>query len=120
MDHGNMVSPEFMVLAHDIVDSIHHFMKGIPVTNETLALDLIDQVGPGGHYLTQKHTMDNFKKIKYSELFDRSIYAKWEESGSRKFEDRLQELTLKKMNHKPRLLSKEIIKELDTMQATWK
>jgi len=120
MDHGNMVSPEFMVLAHDIVDSIHHFMKGIPVTNETLAVDLIDQVGPGGHYLTQKHTMDNFKRIKYSELFDRSIYAKWEESGSKKFEDRLQEVTLRKMEHQPRLLSSEIIKELDTMQASWK
>ncbi len=121
MDHGNLVSPEFMVLAHDIVDSIHHFMKGIPVTNETLAIDLIDQIGPGGHYLTQEHTMDNFKRIKYSELFDRSIYAKWEEAGSKKFEERLQALTLKKMvEHQPRLLSKEIIKELDTMQAKWK
>ncbi|MBU8911482.1 MAG: trimethylamine methyltransferase family protein [Desulfobacterales bacterium] len=41
-------------------------------------------------------------------------------AGGKKFEDRLQSLTLKKMEHKPRQLSKEIIKELDKMQASWK
>jgi len=120
MDHGSLVSPEFMVLTHDIVDSVHHFMNGIPVTKETLAVDIIDKVGPGGHYLTEKHTMDHFRQIKYSELFDRSIYEKWEAAGSKKFEDRLQELTLKKMAHVPRSLPEEIIKELDKMQASWK
>jgi len=120
MDHGSLVSPEFMVLTHDIVDSVHHFMNGIPVTQQTLAVDVIDKVGPGGHYLTEKHTMDHFRQIKYSELFDRSIYEKWEAAGSKKFEDRLQELTLKKMAHVPRSLPEEIIKELDKMQASWK
>ncbi len=76
MDHGSLVSPEFMVLTHDIVDSVHHFMKGIPVTEEILAVDIIDKVGPGCHYLTQEHTMNNFRQIKYSELFDRSVYGK--------------------------------------------
>ena len=120
MDHGSLVSPEFMVLTHDIVDSVHHFMKGIPVTHETLAVDIIDKVGPGGHYLTEKHTMDHFRQIKYSELFDRSVYDKWEKTGAEKFEARLQALTLKKMEHKPRQLPKEIIKELDKMQTSWK
>jgi len=120
MDHGSLVSPEFMVLAHDIVDSVHHFMNGIPVTEETLAIDIIDNVGPGGHYLTQKHTMDHFRQIKYSSLFDRSIYQKWTDAGAKKFEDRLQALTLKKMAHTPRPLSEQIIKELDKMQAAWK
>ncbi len=120
MDHGDMVSPEFMVLADDIVNSVHHFMRGIPLTKETLALDIIDKIAPGGHYLAEKHTMDHFKKIKYSELFDRTVYAKWEEAGSKKFEERLQALTLKKMEHKPRQLDAKIIKELDAMQASWK
>ncbi|HHC25128.1 MAG TPA: hypothetical protein ENK58_06915, partial [Desulfobacterales bacterium] len=92
----------------------------IPVSKETLAIDIIDKVGPGGHYLTEKHTMDHFRQIKYSELFDRSIYDKWEAAGSKKLEDRLQALTLKKMEHKPRPLSKETLKELDNMQASWK
>ena len=107
-------------MTHDIVDSVHHFMQGIPVTRETLAIDVIDKVGPGGHYLMEKHTMNHFKKIKYSELFDRSVYPKWKEAGAKKFEERLQALTLKKIERQPRQLPKEIIKELDKMQASWK
>jgi len=120
MDHGSLVSPEFMVLAHDIVDSVHHFMKGLPITQETLALNIIDKVGPGGHYLTEKHTLDHFRDIKYSKFFDRSVYGKWEKAGAEKIEGRLQALTLKKMGHQPRQLPEEIIKELDRMQASWK
>lgn len=120
MDHGNLVSPEFMVLVNDIVTSVKHFMEGIPVTQETLALDLIDKVGPGGHYLQEQHTMDHFREIKYSDLFERQVYANWEKNGSQTLEQRLQQLTLKKMEHRPTPLSEKIITELDRMQAAWK
>lgn len=44
MDHGNLVSPEFMVLVNDIVTSVRHYMAGVPVTKETLALDIIQEL----------------------------------------------------------------------------
>ena len=120
MDHGNLVSPEFMVLVNDIVTSVQHYMKGIPVTEETLALDVIHKVGPGGHYLQEKHTMDHFREIKYSELFERDIFEKWKSRGEKKMEQRLQELTIEKMKHRPPALDENIIHELDRMQKTWK
>ncbi len=119
MDHGNLVSPEYMVLVNDIVDSVKHYMEGIPITKETLALDIIEKVGPGGHYLQEKHTAEHFRKIKYSSLFERMVYDNWKKQGSRKLEQRLQELTLEKMKHRPAPLSPEIIQELDKMQAAW-
>ena len=120
LDHGSLVSPEFMVLADDIVDTVKHFMNGIPVTEETLALDLINKVGPGGHYLTETHTLNHFKEIKYSQLFDRTVYGTWKKLGAKKFDQRLQELTLEKMKHEPKPLAKEVVAELDRMQASWK
>jgi len=120
MDHGNLVSPEFMVLADDIVDSVKHFMRGIPVNKDTLALDVIEKVGPGGHYLQEKHTMDHFRDIKYSEIFEREVFGIWEKSGSKKFEQLLQEATLEKMKHRPDPLPEDVIKELNRMQASWK
>ena len=120
MDHGNLVSPEFMVLADDIVDSVKHFMRGIPVNKDTLALDVIEKVGPGGHYLQEKHTMDHFRDIKYSEIFEREVFGIWEKSGSKKFEQRLQEATLEKMKYRPDPLPEDVIKELNRMQASWK
>ncbi len=52
-------------------------MRGLPVNDETLALDVIDKVGPGGHYLHEDHTFDHFKEIWYSDLFDRSVFEVW-------------------------------------------
>lgn len=119
MDHGNLVSPEFMVLVNDIVTSVQHYMRGIPVTGETLALDVIHKVGPGGHYLQEQHTMDHFKSIKYSELFERQVYENWKNQGEKKMDRRLQELTLKKMEHRPGPLDPGVIRELDQMQESW-
>ena len=120
MDHGNLVSPEFMVLVDDIVTSVKYFMEGIPVTEETLALDIIDKVGPGGHFLQEQHTMDHFRKVKYSKLFERDVFANWQNAGEKKMEQRLQELTIEKMKHRPEPLPADIIKELDRMQTLWK
>jgi trimethylamine--corrinoid protein Co-methyltransferase len=108
-----------MVLVNDIVTSVQHYMKGIPITRETLALDVIHKVGPGGHYLQEKHTMDHFREIKYSDLFERDIYEKWKAKGEKRMEQRLQELTIEKMKHRPAPLDEKVIQELDRMQAAW-
>lgn len=120
LDHGSLVSPEFMVLVHDIVDTVNHYMAGIPVTEESLALDVIHRVGPGGHYLQDPHTLKHFKNIKYSEIFERMILEQWEAAGAKNLEQRLQETTLKKMDHRPEPLTADTLKTLDAMQADWK
>ena len=120
LDHGSVASPEFMVLVHDIVDSVDHYMRGIPVNAETLALDVIHRVGPGGHYLQDPHTLKHFRSIKYSEIFERMVYDQWASAGSKTFEKRLQEVTLKKMEHRPQPLAEETTKALDEMQKQWR
>ncbi len=120
MDHGSLASPEFMVLVNEIVDAVDHFMNGIPLNDEHLALDLIHKVGPAGNFIQEAHTMNHFKEIRYSELFDRTILTDWEAAGAKRFEQRLQELTLEMMKHRPEPLDDKIIKELDKMQASWK
>jgi trimethylamine--corrinoid protein Co-methyltransferase len=120
MDHGSLASPEFMVLVNDIVDAVDHFMKGIPLDEENLALEVIHRVGPKGNFLNDSHTFTHFRKVRYSEIFDRTVHDVWANSGSKTFEQRLQEVTLKKMEHRPEPLDAEIIKTLDEMQAGWK
>ena len=120
MDHGSLVSPAFMVLVNEILHNVNQFMSGLPVTDETLAIDLIDRVGPGGHYLQEEHTMKHFRKVRYSKLFERSIYDHWKDVGGKRFEDRLREITKEAMAHKPETLASEVIKELDRMAAHWK
>ncbi len=120
MDHGSLVSPAFMVLVNELLFNVNQLMNGLPVTDETLAVDVIDSVGPGGHYLQHPHTLEHFHDVRYSNLFERMIYNQWENEGGKRFEDRLREATKKAMVHEPAPLAPEVVKELDRMQAHWK
>jgi trimethylamine--corrinoid protein Co-methyltransferase len=120
MDHGSLVSPAFMILVNEILCMVNQFMQGIEVSQETVVVDLIDKVGPGGNYLQENHTIENFKTVWYSDLFDRSIYDDWQAQGAQLFEERLREKTLAAMAHEPTPLEPAIIKELDKMQGHWK
>lgn len=90
-------------------------MRGIEVTDDTLALDIIKKVGPGGNFISEKHTFDNFKKEWFMpKLFNRQINAKWTADGSPTLAD-LANRKLKKIldEHKPNYLDKDISKQCD-------
>ncbi len=119
LDHGSVASPAYMVLVNEVLHMVNQYMRGMPVNDETLALDLIDRVGPGGHYLQETHTLQHFRDVWYSNLFDRSIHAQWLDQGAKHFEERLREQTQKAMAHQPAPLPAEILKELDRMAQHW-
>ena len=120
LDHGSLASPGFMVMVNEILDMVNQFMGGVPVNDETLALDMMDRVGPGGHYLNEDHTLKHYKNVWYSDVFDRSIYNVWLEQGGRRFEDRLRDKTAKAMKHQPAPLPADILKEIAKMARHWK
>jgi trimethylamine--corrinoid protein Co-methyltransferase len=119
LDHGSLASPAFMILVNEILFMVNQYMAGISVNDESLALDLIDKIGPGGHYLYEDHTMAHFKDIWYSDLFDRKVYDVWQEEGGIEFDQRLQEKTIALMDQKPAALPEEVLKEFEVMQSHW-
>ena len=80
----------------------------------------ISSNGPGGNYLQDGHTLKHFNRVRYSDLFDRMVFDKWQSSGSKHFEARLREMTQKAIAHKPAALPPEVLNELDRMQSHWK
>lgn len=73
MDHCNSVCPELVVLADEIIEGLKHYTQGVEVNEEDFALEVIKKVGPGGHYLTEPHTGENFKSIWYPTLYSRKM-----------------------------------------------
>ena len=120
LDHSALISPHYLVLIDEVLSMVNQYMRGIPVNAETLALDVIDQVGPGGHYLEEEHTMRHFRDVWYSDLFDRSNYEEWCKQGSVHFTERLREKTRKLMDHHTELLPVEIIREMERMEKQWR
>ncbi|HWR05677.1 trimethylamine methyltransferase family protein [Sporomusa sp.] len=73
MDHCKSVSPELVVLANEIIEGLKHYTAGIDVADDDFVIDVIEKVGPGGHYLGETHTNKNFRKVWYPGLFSRKM-----------------------------------------------
>jgi trimethylamine--corrinoid protein Co-methyltransferase len=70
-----------MVVCDEIIGFVRRLMSGIEITSETLALDVIDKVGPGGSYLTSAHTKQHFRDVWYPRVMDRHNYHGWMQAG---------------------------------------
>lgn len=72
--------PEQLVLDAEIAGSVRHMLRGIEVNDDTLALDAVERVGPGGNFLGDDHTLDHFMgEVRASKLLQ--CYA-WETGRS--------------------------------------
>ena len=83
------MSAEMLVIDDEIIGAIRRFTRGIGVSDETLALGLIQEVGHSGDFLTTDHTLLHFKEeIRHSRLPTRSKRDAWERQGSRAIEEK--------------------------------
>jgi trimethylamine--corrinoid protein Co-methyltransferase len=81
LESGLTCSYEMIVICDEIIGFVRRLLGGIELTPETLALDVIDQVGPGGDYLSTDHTLRHFRECWYPSIIDRSSYQPWTEAG---------------------------------------
>ncbi|UCG23237.1 MAG: trimethylamine methyltransferase family protein, partial [Chloroflexota bacterium] len=63
----------------EIFDMVRQVLAGIVVDDDSLALEVIDAVGPGGTFLTQKHTKKNMRELWLPKYMDRRPYEVWQE-----------------------------------------
>ncbi len=121
LNFENCQSLEKLVIDNTICGMALRLVEGVTVTDETLAIDLIRKVGPGGMYLAEKHTLKWFRKERFipSELIDRREWKAWKADGSKTAHQRAKEIvekTLKK--HEPEPLQRDVENELDSLMKT--
>jgi trimethylamine--corrinoid protein Co-methyltransferase len=114
MDHALTVSLESLVIDHEICNIIHRILSGISVDDDKLGVDVIEKVGPGGHFLNQKHTLKHLQEEHFiPKLCDRESYEKWEEKGrGGMLEKAKHEVKHILADHQPQPLDSEVEKEL--------
>ncbi|MFC2062822.1 trimethylamine methyltransferase family protein [Chloroflexota bacterium] len=82
LDSGNSIAYEQFVIDNEIMGIIQRLLTGITVNRETLGLDVIKKVGPGGHYITEDHTVEHMMdEFFYPGLSVRYNFDIWEERG---------------------------------------
>lgn len=78
--HGSRIlSYEMLIMDTEIWSILHAMFKGIEVNDETLALDVIREIGPGGNYLGHYHTRKHMRERWRPTIMDRRPYETWEQ-----------------------------------------
>ena len=117
MYHCTTISPELMVLCDELINMVKVCMGGININSETMPLDLIERVGPGGAYVREKHTLRHFREFWAPTLFDRSLVKKEE---TKDCETLLREKTIDLIEHyQPEPLPEDVLKEVRKIEARW-
>jgi len=108
-------SLEKLVIDNEICGMALRFVEGIAVNDDTLALQVIGKVGPGGHYLAEKHTREWLEKEQLlpSEVVDRLTLEAWRRQGSKSIIERARGVVDKTLReHIPEPLSTDVEREL--------
>ncbi|HSR35394.1 MAG TPA: trimethylamine methyltransferase family protein [Anaerolineae bacterium] len=89
MESGLTFSYEMIVLTDELITMTDHLMKGIVITDETLMLEEIHNVGPGGHFMDTDQTLNRFRDFWYPSLLDRGRREQWLAAGATTLGQRL-------------------------------
>jgi len=76
---------DFLVINDEIIAMTRQMLRSYTIDAQSLAVNVVDRVGPGGHFLEEDETVARFREaIWYPSLFDRSPRHKWEANGSKR------------------------------------
>jgi trimethylamine--corrinoid protein Co-methyltransferase len=103
LDFGLTGSLEMIVILDEIIDQVRRLYRGIPVDDETLALDVIKEAGADGNFLGQLHTLQHLESTQWRpKLISRMGHEKWQSSGSTSLLERAQKKLQKILqDHQP-------------------
>jgi trimethylamine--corrinoid protein Co-methyltransferase len=110
-------SLQFLVMMDEAISYVKRALRGIEVTPETLAVDWIEEIGPGGDFLSTEHTLQHCRsEFWYPTLMDRQMRESWGHAGRKTMGERAQE----KLNgildtHEPTPLPGEIQAQIEVV-----
>ena len=115
IEDAKTLSYEAMVIANEMAGMVLRTLKGIEVNEETLARHVIHKVGPGGNFLSERHTLEHLRKeIFISEILDKPRVKDIREAAKRKAKELLS-------THQPEPLDKSVREELRRIvKEAWK
>jgi trimethylamine--corrinoid protein Co-methyltransferase len=108
-----------LVLGDELIGWVRRFLRGIPLDDAAIGLDVIRRVGPGGNYLMQKQTLNLFRDEYWRPaLFSREGRAAWVKKGSMDLRERVHAKVIDLLDHHtPEALPTTVADELQRIIA---
>jgi len=117
VEHVYTLDPVQLVIDDEIVGMTKRILRGFEINDDTLGLEALARVGPGGNFLTDKHTLKYFKTEYFKpRIFNRGTREIWQSKGAKDLNEnaRQRAKTILK-EHKPTPLADNVVKELDSI-----
>jgi len=117
LEHVYTVDPVQLVIDNEIVGMTKRMLRGIEINDDTLGLEALARVGPGGNFLSDDHTLKYFKSEYYRpRIFNRGTREIWQSQGANDLnENARQRAKTILREHKPAPLPDDVVKELDSI-----
>jgi trimethylamine--corrinoid protein Co-methyltransferase len=122
MEAGGLTySPVQLTIDNEIVGYIRKILGGIEVSETSLAVDVINEVGPGGNFLDHPHTAEHLRTEYFdSEITERLPWEAWEAQDLKGIEAKAAEKVKRILaTHQPRALAPEQEREIDRVVASY-
>jgi len=114
LNAANLMCPELLIIDDEIIEAALRITHGLEVNDDTLALDVIGKVGPGGHFLGEKHTLEHYKTETWlPKISDKGTFETWAKMGSKPM-DKVAKEKVKEIlaTHKPEPIPGNTEKEI--------
>ena len=114
LGQGLIGSPAAIVMCAEIISYVKHFIRGFDIGAESIALDVIQEVGPGGNFMSHEHTVKFFKQEQWQSMFrNRQDIQTWKHQGSKTYGEIVTQKAREILSsYEPEPLSKDVLKEL--------
>ncbi|HEY53740.1 MAG TPA: trimethylamine methyltransferase, partial [Caldilineae bacterium] len=114
LESGLANSPALMVITNEVIAQTRRFVDGVRIDDEALAVAVIDEVGPGGEFLSHDHTMDHWRELWVPQLFNRQLLESWELAGGKNLTEIASEKAVAIMDeHRPEPLPADVDAEIE-------
>jgi len=118
LNGSKILSYPHMIMETEIYGIVGKVAGGVVVDDDSLALDLIAKVGPGGTYLSEKHTRRHMKDIWRPTVWDRTPYDAWLAGGKAGALEKATEIADDILaNYRPEPLPGDLVAELARIVA---
>jgi trimethylamine--corrinoid protein Co-methyltransferase len=102
-----------LVWDHEIAEMILHSLKGVPVNDTSLAIDVIKEMGIGKDYLSHQTTLEHMRSQSQAKLIDRRMREDWEADGSKDAYQRSHERMIEILEtYEPPQLPADVLKKV--------
>ena len=119
LESGLTSSFESVFFSDEIIGWIKHMLRPLNFNDESVALPVIDNVGPGGNFMMKDHTYENYRDtFHFPRFFNRKMFDTWAEEGSRDIRAILNENAKSIFNdHTPQDLPEEVKQTIGAIMA---